>query len=106
MKKQITERLVRDHFVEILRKKWANVTHRFATDDEYKEVILEKLVDVTAQFLEDVTEEGLAEVLEVLNSITHTFNYDLAKIDQIRQKKYDDFGWYEGGVILEIEEDA
>ena len=72
MKKEIIyNKLIRDNILEIISNNNQKSSYHIATDEEYKNKLLEKLADI----------------LEVIEHIITAFNFNKKRILEIREKK-------------------
>ncbi len=94
-------KLVRDRIPEIIKKNKAIPTTHIAADDEYKEALLNKLGEETAEFRETPTLEEAADILEVLKAIYNLMGWNLSDIEKIRQDVQKKRGGYKKKIILE-----
>ena len=53
------------------------------------------------EFSQEPSPEELADILEVINAIINFQGYDKARLEQVRQKKYQGRGGFEKRIILE-----
>ncbi len=94
-------KLVRDKIPEIIKEKGKNpVTHK-ASEEEYWPKLKEKLQEEVNEFLEESNEEELSDILEVIDSICDFKNFDKSKLNEIKKKKKEERGGFEGRIILD-----
>ena len=94
-------KLVRDKIPEIIKEKGKNpVTHK-ASEEEYWPKLKEKLQEEVNEFLEENNEEELSDILEVIDSICDFKNFDKSKLNEIKKKKKEERGGFEGRIILD-----
>ena len=77
MKKEIIyNKLVRDNILEIILCNNQKSSYHIATDEEYKNKLLEKLQEEISEFIIDKNEEELADIFEVIEHIITAFNFN------------------------------
>ena len=68
MNKEIVyNKLVRDNILEIISNNNQKSSYHIATDEEYKNKLLEKLQEEVCEFITDKNEEELADIFKLLN---------------------------------------
>ena len=68
MNKEIVyNKLVRDNILEIISNNNQKSSYHIATDEEYKNKLLEKLQEEVYEFITDKNEEELADIFKLLN---------------------------------------
>ena len=102
MKKEIIyNKLVRDNILEIISCNNQKSSYHIATDEEYKNKLLEKLEEEISEFITDKNEEELADIFEVIEHIITTFNFNKEKIFEIKEQKAEKNGKFRKKIILE-----
>ena len=102
MKKEIIyNKLIRDNILEIISNNNQKSSYHIATDEEYKNKLLEKLQEEVYEFITDKNEEKLADIFEVIEHIITAFNFNKEKILEIREKKAEKNGKFIKKIILE-----
>ena len=102
MKKEIIyNKLVRDNILEIISCNNQKSSYHIATDEEYKNKLLEKLQEEISEFIIDKNEEELADIFEVIEHIITTFNFNKEKIFEIKEQKAEKNGKFRKKIILE-----
>ena len=100
MKKEIIyNKLIRDNILEIISNNNQKSSYHIATNEEYKNKLLEKLQEEICEFITDKNEEELADILEVIEHIITAFNKK--RILEIREKKAKKNGKFNKKIILE-----
>lgn len=94
-------KLVRDKIPEIIKEKGKNPTTHKASEEEYWSKLKEKLQEEVNEFLEESNEEELSDILEVIDSICNFKNFDKGKLNEIKEKKKEERGGFEGRIILD-----
>ena len=98
-------KLVRDKIPEIIKQNNETQLTHIANDKEYWEKLKEKLLEETNEFLKESTEEELADILEVINSICEFKKIDKQKLEEIRKNKKEKRGGFDKKIILDEVED-
>ena len=102
MKKEIIyNKLVRDNILEIISYNNQKSSYHIATDEEYKNKLLEKLQEEMSEFIASKNEEELADIFEVIEHIIITFNFNKEKILEIKEQKSEKNGKFRKRIILE-----
>ena len=102
MNKEIVyNKLVRDNILEIISNNNQKSSYHIATDEEYKNKLLEKLQEEVFEFITDKNEEELADIFEVIEHIITAFNFNKEKISEIKEKKVEKNGKFNKKIILE-----
>ena len=95
------DKLVRDKIPEIIRQKGKTPVIHTANDQEYWQKLKEKLAEEVDEFLKSSTEEELADILEVLNTIIDFKKIDKEKLESLRKMKVKQRGGFKYKIILE-----
>lgn len=91
-------KLVRDKIPEIMDKVGAPYEKYIAVGDEFKDWLVKKLEEEISEFSEAKNAEELADVLEVIAALRNLPEF--RDVESVRQKKYDERGGFEQGIIL------
>jgi len=94
-------KLVRDKIPVLLKKKGIKTSTHIADDEEYWQKLKDKLKEEVDEFLEKSTEEELADILEVINTIVEFKRINKKKIEHLRTKKAEERGGFKRRIILE-----
>jgi len=94
-------KLVRDKVPELIKKEKKNPITRTAKDDEYLALLKKKLEEEVREFLEVGCQEELADIIEVLNTISEYKEWPKEEIEALRKKKVKHKGNYSKRVVLE-----
>ncbi len=98
-----TSKLVRDSIPEIILQKGGRPSIYVADEDEYWEKLKEKLEEETREFVESESMEEIADILEVIDAIIAYKKFDKEELARIKDKKAEERGKFEKGIILETE---
>ncbi|MBU3913852.1 MAG: nucleoside triphosphate pyrophosphohydrolase [Nanoarchaeota archaeon] len=91
------KKLVRDKIPEIIEKAIIHV----ADNNEYWNSLKDKLIEETNEFINNNSQEELADILEVTYSICSYKNLKLSDIERIKTKKSEEKGGFKNKIILE-----
>lgn len=94
-------KLVRDRIPEILDEKGVSYEKRIASPEEYRQELIKKLLEETAEFSEAGDSEELADVLEVIEALRDLPEYK--GVETLRLKKREERGGFDGKIILKGE---
>jgi uncharacterized protein len=97
----IYNKLVRDKIPEIIKQKDKNPVTHIATEEEYKQKLHEKLKEEVGEFIKEPSEEELADISEVLDSIIVNNNFNKKNIDKIKEQKAKERGSFKDRIILD-----
>lgn len=94
-------KLVRDKIPEIIKKKGGVAITHIATDKEYWEKLKGKLVEESKEFVENPSEEEIADILEITDAICSYKKFNKKKIAVIKKKKLKERGGFKKRIILD-----
>tara|TARA_R100000008_G_scaffold84499_2_gene72027 strand:+ start:582 stop:893 length:312 start_codon:yes stop_codon:yes gene_type:complete len=97
---KVYNKLVRDKIPGILTAEGKTFTVRYADEDEYKELLKQKLKEETNEFIKDSTLEELADIFEVFSAIVDAFGYTQDELIECMSAKSDEKGAFVDKVIL------
>ncbi|MEI6242814.1 MAG: nucleoside triphosphate pyrophosphohydrolase [Chlamydiota bacterium] len=93
-------KLVRDFIPEIMRQKGLPVNMYVADNTEYGKRLVEKLLEEVKEYIQEESEEELADVLEVLDAIMKWKGFSKEKIEALRLKKQKERGSFNRRIVL------
>lgn len=93
-------KLVRDKIPEQIRAEGREPEVYTAEHDELKQLLLDKLNEEVAEFVEAPNEEDFADILEVMHGICKHFGWRMEEIEEVRVAKREKLGGYPGGTVL------
>ena len=93
-------KLVRDKIPEIIESNKEIPETYTAEQEEYQEKLKEKLLEETQEFINEPNQEELADILEVIEAIHNTPEFNKEEVKQIRLKKKEERGGFEKRIIL------
>lgn len=96
-------KLVRDKIPEIVKAKGINPTNHIADDKEFFNALLEKLREEVEEFIQEPSQEEMADIMEVVYAILKQKGYSFNEIEEVRKKKADERGNFEKKIIAYIE---
>jgi len=98
-------KLVRDDIPEIIRENGETPIARVADDEEYAELLGEKLAEEAEEFRESGEIEELADVLAVVDAVRERRNVSEDELRELQAQKADERGRFEERVVLEAVEE-
>jgi len=101
MSEIIYNKLVRDKIPTIIKNNNKVPFFQVATKSDVKHLLLNKLIEELEEFKETPNEEELADILEVIDGITHAFQLDIEKVLQAKADKFVERGGFHNRIILE-----
>ncbi|ERJ11840.1 nucleoside triphosphate pyrophosphohydrolase [Haloplasma contractile] len=94
-------KLVRDLIPDIIEKSGKTYVTHIAKDSEYTSHLYKKVREELEEFIENPSEEEMADILEVLDHISNQFNLNRKKIEQVKEQKNIVRGSFKKKIILE-----
>ncbi len=102
MKNIITHnKLVRDKIPEIIEKSGKTAVCRTLSDEEYLEMLDQKLTEELDEYLKDQSMEEIADLLEVIYAVVKARGSSIEEVEKIRLLKKENRGGFEDKVFLE-----
>lgn len=94
-------KLVRDKIPNIIKENGdVPITH-IADDQEYQNKLLEKLQEEVNEYLEDNNPEELADILEVIYTLSKIHDISIQELNVIRNSKLEKRGGFDQRIILD-----
>lgn len=93
-------KLVRDRIPEIIEASGNQCKTKILSDKEYLTMLDTKLNEEIAEYQQDKNLEELADVLEVIRTITVALGHSLEELEAIRVKKAQQRGSFEKKIFL------
>ncbi len=93
--------LIRDKTPDVIKDNGMLATTHVADHDEMFIMLQKKLKEKVSEFLIDESENELADILEVMQSICDNRWFSMKNIEHIRLKKREEKGWFDGKIILD-----
>jgi len=94
-------KLIRDNIPEIIKMDGKTPITHIATDDEYRKKIYEKLKEEINEFLDRPSNDELADILEVIYSISELHNVKIEELESLRKEKAKKRGSFKNHIILD-----
>ena len=94
-------KLVRDNIPEIIKQDGKTPITHIGTDVEYKKKLYEKLHEEIDEFLEKPSNEELADILEVIYSISELNKIKIEELELLRKEKAKKRGSFKNHIILD-----
>ncbi len=95
------DKLIRDRIPEIIQERGEIVITHEANQDEYKKALQAKLIEELEEYLHSEEPEELADMLEVIHSLTALQGTHREQLQFIQNQKREERGGFEKGIILE-----
>ncbi len=95
------DKLVRDNVPEHIQEDGKKAITHIADDREFAKKLEEKLLEEVREFLFARTEEELADIWEVLDTIIVFRKFDKQRIAEIKEKKAKEKGLFLKQIILD-----
>lgn len=96
-------KLVRDKIPEIIKAKGIEPVTHIAKDKEFFNALLDKLREEVEEFIEDSSQEEMADIMEVIYAILKEKGYSFEEIEEVRKKKREERGGFDKKVIAYLE---
>lgn len=102
MKKTVIHnKLVRDKIPEIIETSGKKAVFRMLSEDEYLEMLDQKLSEEMNEYLSDKSMEEIADLLEVIHAVVKARGLSMEEVEKIRLSKKEKRGGFENKVFLE-----
>tara|TARA_B100000745_G_scaffold299485_1_gene250414 strand:- start:1040 stop:1351 length:312 start_codon:yes stop_codon:yes gene_type:complete len=92
-------KLVRDRIPEVIEETGKTFSYRTATQTEYKNALLDKLLEEVIEFREDPSPQELGDILEVIDALKKEYKLMSSFADQIAKRVT--LGAFDKKIILE-----
>jgi predicted house-cleaning noncanonical NTP pyrophosphatase (MazG superfamily) len=90
------KKLVRDNIPTLAPQK----TFYKASLEEYAELLLQKLREETEEFLQNPSQEEMADIVEVLLALCDTMHISFQQVEKMRQQKVSTNGAFQDRWVL------
>ncbi|MCH4886327.1 phosphoribosyl-ATP pyrophosphohydrolase [Acidaminobacter sp. JC074] len=94
-------KLVRDKIPAIIEKSGRKSKTYIADTNEYKNRLLDKLLEEVHEFKEEPNIEELADIMEVIETIKSAYDFNNDEINEVRSAKAENRGAFKNKIILE-----
>lgn len=94
-------KLVRDKIPEYIKSKGGVPITHIADDKEYWQKLKEKLEEEINEFMKAESIEEMADILEVVDAMCDSKNFDKNELQKIKEKKAEERGKFKNKIILE-----
>ncbi|MEK7615213.1 MAG: NUDIX domain-containing protein [Patescibacteria group bacterium] len=95
------DKLVRDRIPEIIQERGEIAMTHEANQEEYKKALQTKLVEELEEYLDSEEPEELADLLEVIHSLTALHGTNREQLQLVQKQKHAERGGFEKRIILE-----
>ena len=96
-------KLVRDRIPEVIEETGKTFSYRIATQADFKNALLDKLVEEVMEFREDPSPQEMGDILEVLDAIRSEYKLSSSFANQIAKRV--SRGAFDKKIILEWAEE-
>ncbi len=96
----VYNKLVRDKIPNIIEASGKKAVTRIADDTEYQTLLRQKLVEEVDEFLESGSPDELADIIEVVRALGHTYEKPLTELIEAAKKKRKERGGFDCKVVL------
>jgi predicted house-cleaning noncanonical NTP pyrophosphatase (MazG superfamily) len=97
---KVYNKLVRDKIPEIIEASGKKAKIRIAGDAEYKTLLRRKLQEEVNEFLESNDPKELADIIEVILSLSKTYGISLTELLKMAEKKRAERGGFDRRIVL------
>jgi len=94
-------KLVRDKIPEIIKKDNKESVIHIAGKQEYFKALIQKLNEEVKEFIENPSQEEMADILEVIDAICEFEEFKRDEINKIKNKKKEERGGFGKRIILD-----
>ena len=98
-------KLVRDRIPELIEANGHKCETRVLNDDEYLIELKNKLQEEVNEFLESDSVEELADILEVVHSLSAQFGTNIESVEETRSNKANKRGTFNNKIFLQTVEE-
>lgn len=93
-------KLVRDKIIQNIQRKGHNATYSILDDKRYLEELDKKLIEEVNEFIEAHSEEEMADIMEVIETIIKQRGMSLERIETIKEEKKQKAGSFNDRIYL------
>jgi len=97
---RVYNKLVRDKIPEIIEASGKKAKIRIADDTEYPTLLCQKLSEEVNEFIESKDPKELADIIEVIISLSKTYGISLAELVKMAEKKRAERGGFDKKIVL------
>ncbi|MBR5570837.1 MAG: nucleoside triphosphate pyrophosphohydrolase [Oscillospiraceae bacterium] len=102
---KIYHKLVRDRIPEIIEATGKTCKTQILSQEEYLQLLDEKLTEELAEYQESKSLEELADLYEVMAAVVEARGWDLSQLEAVRLEKKEKRGGFRHRILLlEVEE--
>jgi predicted house-cleaning noncanonical NTP pyrophosphatase (MazG superfamily) len=95
------KKLVRDKIPQIIQYNGQDPKYYQADDQEYHQLLVQKLKEEVGEFIESESPEELADILEVIHTLTNELGISMDEIESLRLTKKRQRGGFKKKYVLE-----
>lgn len=93
-------KLIRDKVPEIMKSDGKNPQTHIADEEEYKRLLIAKLVEEALEYKLKPSSEELGDILEVVHALAQQYG-GFDKVDEVRKKKTAERGNFSKRIVLD-----
>ena len=93
-------KLIRDNVPEIMKAKGETPKTHIADEEEYKRLLIAKLIEEAHEYRLKPSAEELGDVLEVVHALAEQYG-GFERVDEVRKKKTAERGNFSKRIVLE-----
>lgn len=93
-------KLIRDNVSEIMKSKGENPKTHVASEEEFRHLLVMKLIEEAHEFKLKPSVEELGDVLEVVHALSEQYG-GFVKVDDARMKKSSERGNFSKRIVLD-----
>jgi len=93
-------KLVRDKIPEIMKAKGENPKTHIAAEDEFRHLLIMKLIEECHEYKLKPSAEELGDILEVVHALAEQYG-GFEKVDDVRKKKSAERGSFTKKIVLD-----
>lgn len=100
MNRKIYNKLVRDNIPEIIEQTGKTCVYEILSDEQYIEMLNEKLLEEVKEYLHNESVEELADIGEVMHAILAFKGVSIEEFQQVRLEKLKERGGFAKKIFL------
>lgn len=97
------EKLVRDRIPIILEENGEWAQFHAASDSEFLQRLLDKLIEEVHEFIKDESIEELADILDIIETLSTVKGFSTEQIERARHLKYKRCGSFKNRLIIHMD---
>ena len=98
--KKVYHKLIRDKIPAIIEAQGNSCVTEVLSQEEYLQMLHEKLSEELSEYQESKSLEELADLLEVMQAVVTARGHTWQELESVREQKYQKRGGFEGRLLL------